>query len=62
MTVISESDTVIVTTDGRARLNVQKLFDKQHVKDSLKEMREKIQNSSQAAALPESNPPKPLQS
>ncbi|MFN0105542.1 MAG: hypothetical protein ACKV2U_26080 [Bryobacteraceae bacterium] len=47
---VSESDTVIITTDGRARLNVEKLLDKQHVKDSLKQMREKIRH-----APPEAN-------
>jgi two-component sensor histidine kinase len=48
MMTVSESDTVIVTTDGRARLDVQKLFEKSHVKQALKEMQDKIQKVSHA--------------
>jgi hypothetical protein len=54
MKVISESDTVITTTDGRARLNVERLFNKPHVQQSLKEMRDKIRHARQEARLPAS--------
>lgn len=37
-----ESDTVIVTTDGRARLDVKRLFEKPDVKKSLRRMKETI--------------------
>lgn len=52
MTGIPESDTVITTTDGRARLDVEKLFEKEHVKKRLEEMRRKIRESAAMEPVP----------
>lgn len=39
---VIESDTVIVSPDGRASLNAERLFAKPHIKESMERMREMV--------------------
>jgi hypothetical protein len=61
MPTVTESDTVIVTRDGRAQLDVEKLFQKAHVQESLRQMREKIEQARRSTDAPrvETERPKP---